>query len=40
MILGDQLSASISSLQKLSKTRDWIVMAEVGVEARYVAHHK
>lgn len=40
LILGDQLSASISSLQKLSKTRDWIVMAEVGVEARYVAHHK
>ena len=40
LILGDQLSATLPGLQQLDKRHDWIVMAEVGVEARYVAHHQ
>lgn len=40
LILGDQLTTDVSSLQHLEKHRDWIVMAEVGTEARYVAHHQ
>lgn len=40
LVLGDQLSESLSSLQRLNKRTDWVVMAEVGVEARYVAHHQ
>ena len=40
LILGDQLSAELPSLRQLEKHRDWIVMAEVGTEARYVAHHQ
>lgn len=40
LILGDQLTLSLSSLQALDKTTDEIVMAEVGAEASYVAHHK
>ena len=40
LILGDQLSLSISSLTPLNKTTDVVVMAEAGAEATYVAHHK
>ncbi len=39
-ILGDQLSASISCLEKADKETDVIVMAEVAEEAGYVPHHK
>ncbi|MDO8907218.1 MAG: cryptochrome/photolyase family protein [Pseudohongiella sp.] len=40
LILGDQLSQSIQSLQQLNKQSDLVLMAEVGAEATYVAHHK
>ena len=40
LILGDQLSASISSLRAASKEIDTILMAEVQEEASYVKHHK
>ncbi len=40
LILGDQLSIDISSLKAAEKSRDIIVMAEVGEEASYVKHHK
>jgi len=40
LILGDQLSPSISSLQQLNKQTDLVLMAEVGAEATYVFHHK
>ena len=40
LILGDQLSASISSLEGCHKTQDIILMAEVWDEATYVKHHK
>jgi deoxyribodipyrimidine photolyase-related protein len=40
LILGDQLSPHISSLQQADKTRDIVLMAEVLDEASYVPHHK
>lgn len=40
VILGDQLSASISSLQGCNKANDIIFMCEVWDEATYVKHHK
>lgn len=40
LILGDQLTLSLPSLQVLNKKTDVIVMAEVGIEATYVKHHK
>jgi deoxyribodipyrimidine photolyase-related protein len=40
LVLGDQLSASISSLQDADPDTDLILMAEVGAEAEYVKHHK
>jgi deoxyribodipyrimidine photolyase-related protein len=40
LILGDQVSHSISCLQRLNKNTDLILMAEVGAEATYVTHHK
>jgi deoxyribodipyrimidine photolyase-related protein len=40
IILGDQLSHSIASLQGCDKTNDIILMAEVMSEATYVKHHK
>ncbi len=40
IILGDQLSPSLSSLKTADKSRDVIVMAEVSAEATYVPHHK
>ena len=40
LILGDQLSLSLPTLQALDKGEDRLVMAEVPVEATYVGHHK
>ncbi len=40
LILGDQLSQSISSLQGGDPGTDTILIVEVMEEARYVPHHK
>ena len=40
LILGDQLSHSLSSLQTGDKSTDRILMCEVWDEATYVKHHK
>ena len=40
LILGDQLSRSISSLKDIDPSRDTILMCEVWEEATYVKHHK
>ena len=40
LILGDQLSHSLSVLDVLDKNNDLLVMAEVGAEATYTWHHK
>ena len=40
LILGDQLSHHISSLQGFDPAQDIVVMAEVAEEAGYVGHHK
>ena len=40
LILGDQLSESIASLQGLDKARDTILLCEVIEEATYVPHHQ
>lgn len=40
LILGDQLSLSISSLEGVDKKRDCILLCEVMAEATYVGHHK
>ena len=40
LILGDQLSESISSLKDCDKSKDIILMCEVWDEATYVKHHK
>jgi deoxyribodipyrimidine photolyase-related protein len=40
LILGDQLSMSISSLNNCSRLKDLILMCEVWDEATYVKHHK
>jgi deoxyribodipyrimidine photolyase-related protein len=40
LILGDQLSLSISSLRDADPERDVIMLAEVREEATYVKHHK
>jgi deoxyribodipyrimidine photolyase-related protein len=39
LVLGDQLSADISSLRAADKSRDTVVMAEVADETTYVKHH-
>jgi deoxyribodipyrimidine photolyase-related protein len=39
LVLGDQLSPSISSLAQADPARDRILMAEVAEEGRYVPHH-
>ena len=39
MVLGDQLSASLSSLAAADRQHDRVVMAEVREEAGYVPHH-
>ena len=40
LILGDQLSPSISSLAGLDRATDAVLMCEVRAEATYVKHHK
>jgi deoxyribodipyrimidine photolyase-related protein len=40
VILGDQLSPTISSLRGADKTKDTILICEVQQEATYVKHHK
>ncbi len=40
LLLGDQLSHTISSLEGCNKTNDIILMCEVWDEATYVKHHK
>lgn len=40
LILGDQLSSTISSLSDADPERDLILMCELQAEATYVAHHK
>ncbi len=40
LILGDQLSRDMSSLEGVRKTKDVIVMGELADEASYVNHHK
>ncbi len=40
LVLGDQLSESISSLRDFDKAHDRILMAEVAAEANYVKHHQ
>ncbi|MEM7639539.1 MAG: cryptochrome/photolyase family protein [Pseudomonadota bacterium] len=40
LILGDQLSPSISSLRQAKRDRDRVLMVEVIEEATYVRHHK
>lgn len=40
LVLGDQLSLTLSSLRDGNKDRDVILMAEVAEEASYVPHHK
>ncbi|SEL79020.1 deoxyribodipyrimidine photolyase-related protein [Roseovarius azorensis] len=39
LVLGDQLSHSVSALREADKTSDTVVMAEMMDEARYVPHH-
>ncbi len=40
LVLGDQLSRSLSSLADADPKRDVVLMAEVAEEATYVRHHK
>ena len=40
LVLGDQLSESLSSLRDFDKAHDRILMAEVAAEANYVKHHQ
>ncbi|MCW5588948.1 MAG: cryptochrome/photolyase family protein [Legionellales bacterium] len=40
IILGDQLSLTMSSLDDLNKANDIILMCEVDEETQYVKHHK
>jgi deoxyribodipyrimidine photolyase-related protein len=40
LVLGDQLSLSLASLQHGDKSRDVVLMAEVMAEATYARHHK
>ena len=40
VILGDQLSHSLSSLENYDKSSDMILMSEVIEEATYVKHHQ
>lgn len=40
LILGDQLSLDISSLEGVDEKHDTILMCDVMAEATYVGHHK
>ncbi|MBE1283598.1 MAG: cryptochrome/photolyase family protein [Rhodobacteraceae bacterium] len=39
LVLGDQLSETLSALQAANRTTDLVVMAEVADETEYVQHH-
>jgi deoxyribodipyrimidine photolyase-related protein len=39
LVLGDQLTPNLSALRGIDPARDWVVMAEVAAETRYVPHH-
>jgi len=39
LVLGDQLTPTLSALRKCDKAQDVVVMAEVADEASYVPHH-
>ncbi|WP_176827836.1 cryptochrome/photolyase family protein [Ruegeria marina] len=39
LVLGDQLSESLTALASADKARDLVIMAEVAAETEYVAHH-
>ncbi len=39
LVLGDQLTPTLSALRAADKSRDIVVMAEVAAEASYVRHH-
>ncbi|MDO9384471.1 MAG: cryptochrome/photolyase family protein [Hyphomicrobiaceae bacterium] len=40
LVMGDQLSAQLSSLREADKSRDIVLMTEVLDEAQYVRHHR
>jgi deoxyribodipyrimidine photolyase-related protein len=40
LVLGDQLTRSVSALEGLDAARDVVLMAEVSDEATYVPHHR
>lgn len=40
LVLGDQLTRNLASLQDVDKARDVVLMAEVHDETTYVPHHK
>ncbi|MGL4439702.1 MAG: cryptochrome/photolyase family protein, partial [Bosea sp. (in: a-proteobacteria)] len=40
LVLGDQLTRDLASLQDIDKARDVVLMAEVHDETTYVPHHK
>ena len=40
LLLGDQLSLSLTALQQLDKQRDHIMLAELYTETHYVKHNK
>ncbi|MEO1494679.1 MAG: cryptochrome/photolyase family protein [Pseudomonadota bacterium] len=40
LVLGDQLSSGLTSLNAADRERDTVLMAEVAEEAGYVPHHK
>lgn len=40
IVLGDQLTRSLSALSGMDRAHDIVLMAEVDAEARYVKHHK
>jgi deoxyribodipyrimidine photolyase-related protein len=40
LVLGDQLSAGLSSLRDLDRGRDTVLMLEVAAEADHVPHHR
>ncbi len=40
LVLGDQLSDTLSSLRDIDAAKDVVLMAEVMAEAEYVRHHK
>lgn len=39
LVLGDQLSFDLASLQAIDKDSDGVLLVEVMEEARYVPHH-